>query len=200
MSEPKFSPRAFCKIILHAAKYPHCAINGVLLAKSQTASSKEIEFVDAVPLFHICINLTPMAEIALMQIDEFASNKGLVIAGYYAANENLRDNTFEKAYHKIAEKISANYSPSYMVLINNAKLSTGANESSLKVAQLLSNGKFKPLEELTCSDGTSDVMSLLIQQKSFRDLVDFDNHLDDISLDWMNIKINKEIDSFLHEK
>lgn len=62
----KFSAKAFCKIILHAAKYPHCAINGILLAKVN--GNKEIEFVDAIPLFHVCINLTPMAEIALMQV------------------------------------------------------------------------------------------------------------------------------------
>lgn len=66
MTEVKFSARAFCKIILHAAKYPHCAVNGVLLAKPH--QTREVEFVDAVPLFHICINLTPMAEIALMQV------------------------------------------------------------------------------------------------------------------------------------
>lgn len=54
-------------MILHAAKYPHCAINGVLLAKS-SAKNKEIEFVDAVPLFHLALNLTPMAEVALTQV------------------------------------------------------------------------------------------------------------------------------------
>jgi hypothetical protein len=69
MSEITFSARAYCKIILHAAKYPHCSINGVLLSKSSTTKGKEIEFVDAVPLFHIALNLTPMAEIALMQVN-----------------------------------------------------------------------------------------------------------------------------------
>ncbi|KAJ8940858.1 hypothetical protein NQ314_010561, partial [Rhamnusium bicolor] len=82
MSNVKFSGKAYCKMILHAAKYPHCSVNGVLLAKT-SISNKEIEFVDAVPLFHITLNLTPMAEIALMQIDELASKKGLTIAGYY---------------------------------------------------------------------------------------------------------------------
>jgi hypothetical protein len=69
MSEITFSARAYCKIILHAAKYPHCSINGVLFSKSSTTKGKEIEFVDAVPLFHIALNLTPMAEIALMQVN-----------------------------------------------------------------------------------------------------------------------------------
>ena len=31
--EVEFSPRAYCKMVLHAAKYPHCAVNGLLLTK-----------------------------------------------------------------------------------------------------------------------------------------------------------------------
>lgn len=68
MSDINISTKAYCKVILHAAKYPYCAINGVLLAKSSTVGNKDIEFVDAIPLFHIGLNLTPMAEIALMQV------------------------------------------------------------------------------------------------------------------------------------
>lgn len=58
------------------------------------------------------------------QIDELAASKGLVIAGYYAANENLRDNTFEKAHHKISEKISMNCNPSFLVVVGLIMLHT----------------------------------------------------------------------------
>lgn len=34
MTEISVSSRAYCKISLHCAKYPHCAVNGVLLAAS----------------------------------------------------------------------------------------------------------------------------------------------------------------------
>lgn len=67
MSEITINAKAYCKLILHAAKYPHCAVNGVLLAKVSN-KSKELEFVDAIPLFHVGLNLTPMAEIALTQV------------------------------------------------------------------------------------------------------------------------------------
>lgn len=67
MSDIKINAKAYCKLILHAVKYPHCAVNGVLLAKC-SAKNKEIEFVDAVPLFHLALNLTPMAEVALTQV------------------------------------------------------------------------------------------------------------------------------------
>ncbi|KAF7266102.1 ER membrane protein complex subunit 8/9 [Rhynchophorus ferrugineus] len=199
MMDVKFSAKAFCKIILHAAKYPHCAINGILLAKVN--GNKEIEFVDAIPLFHVCINLTPMAEIALMQIDELASKLGLVLAGYYAANENLKENSFEKAYHRIADKIASNFTPSFMVVVNNKKLSIECSTSVFKVAQINEGGNFKPIEEQNIHTNpmgsTERVLSFLMLNKTYNELVDFDNHLDDISLDWMNIPINKQIEGFI---
>lgn len=67
MSDISFSAKAYCKIILHVAKYSHCSVNGVLLAK-HASKSKDIEFVDAIPLFHMALNLTPMAEIALTEV------------------------------------------------------------------------------------------------------------------------------------
>lgn len=50
-----------------SAKYPHLACNGLLLASKNTEKSK-VEIVDAVPLFHQCLHVTPMAEIALIQV------------------------------------------------------------------------------------------------------------------------------------
>lgn len=73
MSDIRISARAYTKMILHASKYPHLAVNGVLLAsrKSVDAGGKKaavLEIVDAVPLFHQCLFVTPMAEVALVQV------------------------------------------------------------------------------------------------------------------------------------
>lgn len=65
----KLLPRAYVKMILHAAKYPHCAVNGILLSSKDSASGKKTTIVDAMPLFHQCLNVTPMAEIALIQVN-----------------------------------------------------------------------------------------------------------------------------------
>jgi len=40
----------------------------------------------------------------------------------------------------------------------------------------------------------TDAMYALLKAEQYRDLVDFDNHLDNISLDWQNQKLNKIID------
>lgn len=67
----QISARAYTKMILHAVKYPHLAVNGVLLSKQQTPTAKptgRLEIVDAIPLFHQCLHVTPMAEVALTQV------------------------------------------------------------------------------------------------------------------------------------
>lgn len=68
MSEFKISSRAYTKLIFHAAKFPHCAVNGILLAEKESSGKKPLIIADAIPLFHQCLFLTPMAEIALAQV------------------------------------------------------------------------------------------------------------------------------------
>jgi len=106
----ELSQVAYSKIILHALKYPHTAINGVLLA-NEGSNSQSLKYIDAIPLFHNNLGLAPMLEVALMQvefmsfirfnriehsidsfilqIDSYCRTNGLVIAGYYQANETL---------------------------------------------------------------------------------------------------------------
>ena len=109
------SKLAYSKIISHAFKYPHCAINGLLLA-SDGANHSSLKIVDAIPLFHHNLGLSPMLEVAFMQVlfiwlpinsncnlfclfDFFSMPKvesycrtcGLVIAGYYQANEIVNE-------------------------------------------------------------------------------------------------------------
>ena len=70
MAEIVVSVQAYCKILLHAAKYPHCSVNGVLLAEeSKSKDYRRIKFVDCIPLFHISLGLAPMLEAALIQVN-----------------------------------------------------------------------------------------------------------------------------------
>ena len=38
------------------------------------------------------------------------------------------------------------------------------------------------------------IVSSLMTGKTYQSLVDFDNHLDDITLDWLNITTNKMVE------
>ncbi|KAG5863619.1 hypothetical protein JTB14_026801 [Gonioctena quinquepunctata] len=197
MTNVKFTEKAYCKMVLHAAKYPHCSVNGVLLSKtSPLNNNKEIEFVDVIPLFHVCLNLTPMAEIALMQIDEYASRRGLTIAGYYVAPENIRDDSFDKLYNRISDKIAANCNSSYVVIVNTTSTSIQKGRRALKVAHY-TDGSYKQCEDLSISDDAINICISGLNECLYNKLVDFDNHLDDITQDWTNCTLNKEIQALL---
>ncbi len=59
----KFSHKSYLKPLLHAAKYPTTAVNGVFLADASD------NVVDAVPFFHFWNTLTPMLEVAMTQVN-----------------------------------------------------------------------------------------------------------------------------------
>ena len=63
-----FSARSYSKVLLHASRYPHKAVNGVLLGFFDSNDNGRMRVLDAVPLFHQCLGLAPMLEIALTQV------------------------------------------------------------------------------------------------------------------------------------
>ncbi|XP_008570562.1 PREDICTED: ER membrane protein complex subunit 9 isoform X1 [Galeopterus variegatus] len=90
MGEVEISARAYVKMCLHAARYPHAAVNGLLLAPAPR-SGECLCFTDCVPLFHSHLALSVMLEVALNQVDVWGAQAGLVVAGYYHANAALDD-------------------------------------------------------------------------------------------------------------
>ena len=80
---------AFAKLILHVSKYPHAAVNGVVLGEIDNG---KCIIQDCIPLFHGCLTLAPMLEVALTQIESFCESLNLKICGYYQANEALSSN------------------------------------------------------------------------------------------------------------
>ena len=69
---------AVLKILLHSAKYPSSAVNGVLLGRSSTEGSSQtaeahdrdisLHVTDVIPLFHSFLTLAPSLETALVQV------------------------------------------------------------------------------------------------------------------------------------
>lgn len=119
----------------------------------------------------------------------------MIVAGYYTANENLKENSFEKAYHRIADKIAENFGAACLFVIDNGKLGPVLKTHALKVAQF-TDGKFRPLDGqkiVLNPNDTTEICSDLLREKAYEQLVDFDNHLDDISRDWMNHEVNRLI-------
>lgn len=62
--EYTFQGEAYWKIVLHALKFPHKQVHGVLLGKHTPAA---VDVVDALPLFHSA-PLAPLLEAAFVQV------------------------------------------------------------------------------------------------------------------------------------
>merc|ERR1711868_291063 len=200
-SELEISTRAYCKMVMHAAKYPSSSINGVLLSKVG-GGSNPVKYVDCIPMLHINTALAPMVEVALAQIESEVSRCGLVISGMYHAHDNLRDNHVDTFSQKIADKIAENIPGTLLVTIDSKKLSLNMDNPALILHQHdVSSGKWKKRDpaslRLEHEEVSLQCAAALIHKKIYRDIVDFDNHLDDISLDYKNVEINMEIDSCL---
>ncbi|XP_077291161.1 ER membrane protein complex subunit 8/9 [Arctopsyche grandis] len=190
------SSRAYAKLTLHAAKYPQSGVCGLLLG---VANASPTAVTDAIPLFHQCLHVTPMAEVALAQIDALAQSAGLAIVGYYAACENFKDNSIEKAPGlRIAEKIAEIYPSALFIILDNRKFSMEVETHALKVAQF-QEGKWKMKDptNVIVDSSTMECVMRLLKSAAYKTLVDYDNHLDDISLDWANNSINAQIDQLM---
>ncbi|XP_044841309.1 ER membrane protein complex subunit 9 isoform X2 [Mauremys mutica] len=90
MGEVEVSARAYAKMCLHAARHPHAAVNGLLLGL-RGPPAECLFLTDCVPLFHSNLALSVMLEVALNQVDLWASRSNLLVAGYYQANAGLDD-------------------------------------------------------------------------------------------------------------
>ncbi|XP_011299909.1 ER membrane protein complex subunit 8 [Fopius arisanus] len=198
MAKISFSPKAYCKIVLHAAKYPHCAINGLLLAKHKKGEGKssDVHIEDAIPLFHQCLHVSPMSEIALGLVDQFAMENGMDIAGYYLANELLNDMCTEKPGHRIADKIADNFGNAVMAVVDNREFTHNMGTNLLRISQYQDGvWKIQDKADIAYDDGEAiaGAIESLLREERYRQLIDFDNHLDNISLDWHNLELNKII-------
>ncbi len=109
---------AYCKIVLHLAKYPHLSVNGILLSKRGRNTQAAIHVVDCIPLFHSSLTLAPPFEIAMNQIDSYCQQRGLEIIGHYHSTENMSDNQPNIVTYKMAEKLKEAVSPSYVFMVN----------------------------------------------------------------------------------
>lgn len=93
MGEVSLETSAYAKIMLHAAKYRHCAVNGVLLADASKIQSgnknQDLDIVDSIPLFHHSHYVSPMAEIALTQVFIPGISKQ-VLLNYFSFPPNSR--------------------------------------------------------------------------------------------------------------
>ncbi|XP_072321830.1 ER membrane protein complex subunit 8 [Eucyclogobius newberryi] len=197
----QLTSQAYCKMLLHAAKYPHSAVNGLLVAekpkdKKKDGQSHTALCVDCVPLFHGTLALAPMLEAALTLIDTWCKENNYVISGYYQANERSKDARLNQVAEKVASRISDNFSDAAIVMVDNSRLTVSCYEPIVIIYDHHEN-KWKSRDVTTDSfedwHEAQKITSALLESRCYENLIDFDNHLDDLRNDWTNPVINKSV-------
>ncbi|NWZ18797.1 EMC8 protein, partial [Asarcornis scutulata] len=181
----RLSTQAYCKMVLHGAKYPHCAVNGLLVAeRPPPAASRPAREQAAGPaLFVDCI-------------DSWCKENSYVIAGYYQANERVKDASPNQVAEKVASRIAEGFNDTALIMVDNTKFTMECVEPAIHVYELHENKwRCKDPHVDFCEDWNEAqrIAASLLDSKSYETLVDFDNHLDDIRNDWTNPEINKAV-------
>ncbi|PIN20630.1 putative COX4 protein [Handroanthus impetiginosus] len=189
---------AYIKLVLHALKHRTSAVNGVLIGRSAAAGAT-VEIVDSVPLFHSQIGLLPALEIALIMIEEYYGEKGLSIVGYFHANERYDDFELASVAKNIGDHITRYFPQAALLLLDNKKLESlpkGKDRSpvlQLYTKDTSSSWKLVGSEgnnQLVVKEPSANIVLLdYISSEKWKDIVDFDDHLDDISKDWSNSQL-----------
>ncbi|XP_020083918.1 ER membrane protein complex subunit 8/9 homolog [Ananas comosus] len=200
----ELSQTAYIKLALHALKHPSSPVNGLLLGPLQTpafAADPTVVVSDAVPLSHSQIGLLPSLELALIQVEEHFGGEGVGVVGYYHANERFDDAELGSAARKIGDHIFRYFPRAAVLLLDNRKLEELVKGKGRDpVVQLYTRDSSKSWRQAG-SDGGSQlvlkepsanvVLMDYISTKKWQEIVDFDDHLDDISKDWLNPDIFK---------
>ncbi|WIA11820.1 hypothetical protein OEZ85_011910 [Tetradesmus obliquus] len=197
---------AYLTILLHAAKYPSCTVCGVLLGK---VSSKACTATAAVPLFHLSMLLAPCVETALAQVEAYAQQQSLQLLGYYHCESRFDAREPHPAGKRIAERIADRQPEAFMICLDNPKLAAFSREGSneppfeLLLREAGPKGSWKKVPAgsaagslgIAAGGGGSSGSSWEGLRARFlnahargmhHELADFDEHLDDISRDYLN--------------
>eukprot|EP01120_Amphizonella_sp_Union-15-10_P007926 TRINITY_DN2747_c0_g1_i1.p1 TRINITY_DN2747_c0_g1~~TRINITY_DN2747_c0_g1_i1.p1 ORF type:complete len:192 (-),score=30.52 TRINITY_DN2747_c0_g1_i1:28-603(-) len=188
MPNYEITPTAFCKLKLHATKYPSQAVNGLLIG---TVKKDKVTIQEAFPLFHgnFCL---PMLEIALLQLEEYCGEqKDLCLVGYYHANELLENNDVTAVAAAIADKIQSYYEHACLILIDNKAI---IKNPGIKFYVKRGSSWIVPEDKIlwTVQDNAHDLLNGALKQNLQHQIVDFSHHLDDITKDWFNPHLTKK--------
>ncbi|GLT83757.1 hypothetical protein SLE2022_020290 [Rubroshorea leprosula] len=195
----EISQNAYIKLVLHALNHKTAAVNGVLLGRPSPLNPSILEITDSVPLFHSNLALLPPLEIALIMIEEHYGAEGMGIVGYFHANERFDDAELGIVAKNIGDHI-CRYSPeAAILLLDNKKLEALPKvKDQSPVMQLYTRDGSKNWKlvggsnRLMVKEPAANVVLLdYISLEKWHDVVDFDDHLDDIKKDWLNPELFK---------
>ncbi|KAJ3611300.1 hypothetical protein NHX12_021316 [Muraenolepis orangiensis] len=196
MGEVELSCRAYVKMYLHACLFPRCAVNGLLLSSASPGGGAAVCVTDCVPLLHSHLSLAPITQLALTQVDVWCSQTQQRIVGYYQANACASDSSPTSCALKIADKISEQFNNAVLLMIDGGKMSPDDRVPPIVMYERKDTRwilKDKHTIMLRQWEETRAIANQMLDSGDHTLLVDFDSHLDDITKDWTNQKLNNKI-------
>ncbi|KAJ2329767.1 hypothetical protein GGI00_003863 [Coemansia sp. RSA 2681] len=196
MTEYTISLQAYAKAVLHCAKYPWATVHGLLLAEKKDG---KVRMVDAIPLAHNWTQLTPMFDVALQQVQAYVKAKGWSVGGYYVAYEDTEATQLSASSALLARAVAAAGDEGAVAFVVDAKkLGPGSTQPGL-VPYLSVDSQWK--EQPAAFSGAKAkggaatfvlennrvlaATQKLVAERADIDIHDFDEHLDDVALNWL---------------
>ncbi|KAG8746458.1 hypothetical protein FRC10_004897 [Ceratobasidium sp. 414] len=191
MSSPKFtiSHKAYTKVIVHAAKYPHAPVNGVLIGRPTPSDGGSVVVEDAIPLLHQWTSLSPMMEIGLDLARTHAESMGMNLLGYYQATQRLDD---EEGLSAVGQRIASNlkdkFKNAFALVIDSASIASTTTPPLILYTS--SSGQSWSRTTLSTfalaeSDSPARALAIIRKDSPFANFGDFDDHLQDVTVDWL---------------
>ncbi|KAF7731988.1 hypothetical protein EC973_007093 [Apophysomyces ossiformis] len=189
--------RAYALPLLHAAKYPARQVNGVLLGH---VKGEKVIVSTAVPFFHHWAAMTPMLETALQQVldtvcekqvEIYASQKDMEIVGWYQANARQDDSSLHEDAVRVANTIRQQTKQAIIFVVDNEQLEQLSEGTILPYT--FSENQWRCHKQaftqesdisLSYNDTFAKVRGLF-STSAYKSIVDFDDHLEDVSSDWL---------------
>ncbi|XVE80590.1 hypothetical protein DITRI_Ditri14bG0151900 [Diplodiscus trichospermus] len=216
----EISQNAYIKLVLHAMKHKTTAVNGVLLGRVNPQNENVVEIIDSVPLFHSNLALLPPLEIALIMVEEHYGSQGLGIVGYFHANERFDDAGLGIVAKNIGDHMCRYFPlPALLLITKSLKLCPKGRiksyDAGVKIRGLegMDEGSVASYMHLYIRDDASKNWKLIgldggsrlvikepaanivlldyISSEKWQDVMDFDDHLDNIKKDWLNPELFK---------
>ncbi|TEB29211.1 UPF0172-domain-containing protein [Coprinellus micaceus] len=184
---------AYYKLFFHAAKHPHQPVNGILLGK-QKGNSIEVE--DAVPLLHHWTSLSPMMEIGLDLAGQYADEAGLKIVAYYQAQRNVADVSLGPVAEKILQRLREKFKDALGLVIDGEDFGT---DKAALVPWIWTGDAWRtaPDSDKAFTPGSSYQLASAELPASAGNYAfgDFDDHLEDVTIDWIRNRACIPIDA-----
>ena len=188
MSVCSVDATAYCKLMLHAARVLGREAAGFLLGKGSVDGKQgRLDVTDAVPCCHLAM-MGPMLERAAAMAEEYAKARGEgmeVVGWYYSSESTLASSSSGSAAAKIAAKLDAEHPGSVLLQLSISRLSNAADHALLAFGRDATRNFMKSVA-IELADASIESFNQALRDGREMEVVDVDEHMDDVSKDWRN--------------